>query len=267
MHVEQVLLLLLNSLSLKRPKLVLNWEAVHLWQEQAFNLMLDNKLIVPTSKATNMQCQLCNNRCSLDVIQQEYPNKKIRYYAICEDPIMYEQIGRMKVPAEQLNQWKISIKQVAVLIADLLGLSPNIHHKADQKSIALGSLNSRAGRKSVLLNVEPLLLVVNQSELPINQLLYFDLNSSDKLALDLDKIDHALNLKQSPQPKAYKPNVDKKEQRKANTQAMQQDWQEQAMKLKKKNPTKSKTWLSQQIAKMPLAQGKSSETIRRNINI
>jgi len=197
------------------------------------------------------------------VIPHTYPNK-IRYYAVCEDPIMHEQVGRMTIPPVQLKQWQISIKQLAVLVAQLLGLSSDISYKAEQKSIALGALPSDAGRKSIVLNIEPLILVVNQSELLINELLYFENN---KLALDTDKIEHALNLKQPTPVKVYSANIDKKEQRKANTKAMHQDWQEQATKLKKKNPTKSKTWLSQQIAKLPIAQGRDKETIRRNIDI
>ena len=261
MHIDQVLLLLLNSLTLKSHKLVLSWFSVNLWQEQAFKLMLNNKLIVPTSRATNFQCQLCTNRCTLDVIPQEYPNKNTRYYAVCEDPVMYEQVGRMTIPPEQLKQWKISIKQVAVLIADLLGLSPDINHRAEQKSIALGALQSKAaGRKSVVLNVEPLSLLVNQSELPINELLYFE---SDKLTLDRDKINHALNLKTSPTVKTYRANTDKKEQKKANTQAMYQSWQDEYERLKRKTPNKTKGWYAYKISKLAIAQGKSEATIKR----
>ncbi|MDO7084484.1 hypothetical protein WNY51_02615 [Pseudocolwellia sp. AS88] len=264
MPVDQVLLLLLNSLSLKNHKLVLSWFSVNLWEDQAFSLMLDNKLITPVSKAKSIQCRYCEKNCTLDVIPHSYPNKTI-YYAICDDPIMNEQVGRMTIPPEQLNQWKISIKQLAVSIADLLGLPCDISYNADQRSIVLGALKSKtAGRKSVLLNVEPLSLLINQSELLINEVLYFENN---KLALDKEQIDHALNLKQLSSVKPYRANTDKKEQRKANTQAMYQDWQEQALKLHKLNPTKSKTWLSQQIAKMAIAKGKSPETIRRNINI
>lgn len=265
MEVNQVLLLLLNSLSLKSHKLVLSRGSVNLWQEKAFTLMLDNKLITPVSKAKTIQCRYCEKNCTIDVIPQEYPNNKTRHYAVCEDPFMHEQIGRMTIPLEQLNQWKMSIKQLAILIADLLGLPCNIRYKADQKSIVLGTLKSKAaGRKSVVLNVEPLSLVINQSELHINELLYFENN---KLVLDKDKINHALNLKQSLPVKAYRANTDNKELRKSNTLAMHEDWQEQAIKLKKNNPIKSKTWLSQKIAKLPIAQGRSAETIRRNINI
>lgn len=263
MHVDQVLLLLLNSLSLKDNKLILSWVAVNLWQEEAFKLVLENKLITPTQKATSIQCQGCEKHCVVDVTAQKYPSRTL-YYAACEDPYMHEEMGRMTIPLEQLKQWKISIKQLAVLIADLLGLSCGISYKADQKSIVLGTLKSKTGRKSVVLNVEPLSLIINQSVLPVNDLLFFEDN---KLVLDMDKINHALNIKQPPPVKTYLANTDKKEQRKANTLAMRQGWQDEAIKLKKKNSTKSKTWLSQQIAKLPISQGKSAETIRKNIQI
>ncbi|WP_426370449.1 hypothetical protein [Pseudocolwellia sp. HL-MZ7] len=265
MHVDQVLLLLLNSLTLKSHKLVLSCFSVNLWQEQAFTLMLDNKLITPISTAKNIQCRYCEKNCTLDVIPHSYPNKT-RYYAVCEDPIMHEQVGRMTIPPEQLKQWQISIKQLAVLIAELLGLSSDISYKADQKSISLGALSSKAGRKSVVLNVEPLTLVVNQSILPINELLYFE---GDKLLLDRDKIEHALNIKQPPATKNYSPNIDKKELRKAKTQAMYQSWQEEYEKLQRENPhkpnqpKKTKGWYAYQISKMPIAQGGSAANITR----
>lgn len=263
MNVDQVLLLLLNSLSLKNNRLDLSWIAVSLWQQPAFKLLLDNKLIIPISKATTIQCQGCENNCMVDVTCRIYP-KGTRYFAMCEDPFMHEQMGRMTVPPEQLNQWQFSIKQLAVVIAELLGLLSTISYKTDQKSITLGALKSKTGRKSVVLNVEPLSLIVNQSVLPITEVLYFEAN---KLALDKAKIDHVLNIKQPPSVKIYQPNINKKEHRKANTQAMYQDWQEQAIKLNVKHPGKSKKWVSQQIAKMPISLDKSAETIRRNINI
>jgi hypothetical protein len=268
MHVDQVLLLLLNSLSLKSHKLVLSWFSVNLWQEQAFTLMLDNKLITPVSKAKSFQCRYCEKNCTIDVIPHSYPNKT-RYYAVCEDPIMHEQVGRITIPSEQLKQWQISIKQLAILIADLLGLACDIRYKADQKSIALGALKSKvAGRKSVVLNVEPLSLVINQSVLPINELLFFEGN---RLALDKAKIDHALNLKQTIATKAYTPNKDNREQRKANTQAMYQSWQDEYERLKRKHPNKpnqpkkTKGWYVYKISKMDIAQGATVSNITRNI--
>lgn len=268
MHVEQVLALIINNLSANKHKIMFSWSAIQLWHQSAFDVLLSNKVIIPKPTATAIQCHGCEYRCNVDVVRHEYPNN-IRYYAVCEHPVMHEQMGRLIVPTEQLKQWEVSIKQLAIIISDLLNLSNTVSYKRDQRSITLGTLKSRSvGRKSVVLNVEPLSLVVNQRELPINELLYFENN---KLALDKVKIDHVLNLKQLSSVKPYRANIDKKEQRKANTQAMYQDWQDEYEKLKRKNPNKAnqpkktKGWYANQISKMPISQGRTVENIIRNL--
>lgn len=266
MHVEQVLALIINNLSANKHKVMFSWSAIQLWQQAAFDALLANKIIIPKPTATAIQCHGCEYRCNVDVVRHEYPNNT-RYYAVCEHPVMHEQMGRLIVLTEQMKQWEVSIKQLAIIISDLLNLSNTVSYKRDQKSITLGTLKSKsAGRKSVVLNVEPLSLLVNQSQLPIKELLYFENN---KLALDKEKIDHALNLKQSSPVKAYRPNTDKNEQNKANTQAMYQDWQDEYEKLKRKHPNKAnqpkktKGWYAYQISKMPIAQGGSVANITR----
>ena len=263
MHIDQVLVLLLSSLSLQNNKVMLSWLAVNLWQKDTLNLLLDNKLLVPALKANNIQCQGCEKHCCVNVTAHKYPNRTL-HYALCEDAYMHEEMGRMHIPPEQLKQWKISIKQVAQVVADLLGFSTDISYQANQQTIKLGYLESKAGRKSVILNVEPLTLIINQSELPINEILFFDGN---KLRLDNAKIDNAVKLKQPPHTKIYRPNSDKKAVAQANKEAMYLDWHDQAIKFKKKHPHQSKTWISQQIAKMAIGKGKSAETIRKNMNI
>lgn len=261
-----VLLLLLSSLSLKHHKRTLSWVAVNLWHNQSLRLLLDNNLLKPTSNTLNIQCQGCEKHCNINVVPYEYPNKT-KYYAACEDPFMQDEMGRMTIPAEQLNQWQISIKQLALVIASLLNLPNNISYKANQETINLGLLKSKTGRKSVVLNIEPLSLIINQNELPITDLLYFDLSKSEKLELDIERVNYVLNLKQAKATKNYHENTSKQDQRKANTQAMYADWQEEAVKLSKQNPGKGNNWICAKIAKTALAKGKSAETIRRNINI
>lgn len=266
MRLDQALLLLLSSLSIKQHKRTLNWEAVNLWQNNVLQLFLDNNLLTRTKKATSIQCQNCVNHCLVDVTSRSYP-KGTRYFAMCEDPFMHEQMGRMTIPAEQLNQWTFSIKQLAVLIAELLHLPCDISYKAGQETILLGVLESKAGRNSVVLHVEPLTLIINQTELFINELLYFDEGVNNRLKIDNVKIQHALKIKKITEGKVYTPNVDKNEQRKADTTKSYKAIQKVAVKLKKQHPNKPKTWIAQAIAKMPVAQGRSADTIRKNIII
>ena len=46
---------------------------------------------------------------------------------------------------------------------------------------------------------------------------------------------------------------------------MYANWQDQYKKLKRENHKKSDVWISVQISKMDIAQGKDSETIRKNM--
>lgn len=263
MGIEQVLSLLLSHLS-KHKKVVLSWAAINLWQPKTFELLLKNHVIKATDKASVIQCQGCEKHCTVDVTRFDYPSSKIRYYAVCEDDYMHEQMGRMTIPPEQLNQWQCNTKQLIKIIARLLDIETEINFSVTTEQTRLAMLHSNAGRKWLTLIHQPLALEINQVIMPLEALLYFD---GDSLALDKNQINHALNLKQPTTVKGYTPSTVKLENRKANTQAKYQDWQDEAIKLKKKNPTKVRTWISQQIAKMPIAQGKSAETIRRNINI
>ncbi|MFC1518099.1 hypothetical protein ACFL6Z_00115 [Pseudomonadota bacterium] len=70
-----------------------------------------------------------------------------------------------------------------------------------------------------------------------------------------------------PAQKDNKKNNDKQEYNKAQTQIKYSKWQRQAIKLKKTHPSKPKTWIAAQIAKLPIAEGKSADTIRKNIKI
>ncbi len=45
------------------------------------------------------------------------------------------------------------------------------------------------------------------------------------------------------------------------------NWQDEAIRLKKKYPNHNKTWISKQIAKLSIAQERSAETIRKSIDV
>lgn len=263
MAIDQVLLLLFNHLS-KHKKLVLSWAAIQLWKPNAFKLLLNNHVIKVTDKANNLQCQTCDKHCTVDVTRHDYPNNKIRYYAVCMDDYMHEQVGRMTIPQEQLQQWQCSTKQLLKIIARLLDIDKEITFSVNTEQTRLGMLAKGAGRKWVTLIHNPLALEINQMILPLEEILYFD---GDTLALDIDRVNHALNLKQPAQEKSYSPNVNKRDKGKFNTQTMHQDWQDEAIKLKKKSPQHNKTWISKKIAKLSIAQGRNAETIRKSIVI
>ena len=61
------------------------------------------------------------------------------------------------------------------------------------------------------------------------------------------------------------PNTARREVRKLETAAMHEQWRKEYRTLKKKQPTMSDVWCSQQIAKMECANGRRPETIRKQM--
>ena len=58
----------------------------------------------------------------------------------------------------------------------------------------------------------------------------------------------------------YTPTNARREARKLETQALHESWRRNTRRLKKRRPEMSDVWYSQQIAKMGIAKGRSSET-------
>lgn len=85
-------------------------------------------------------------------------------------------------------------------------------------------------------------------------------------SLDADSSIAPLEAKQSDR-KVYTRNNDKQMRNKAKTQDKYSGWQREAIALRKKHPNKPKTWIAARIAALPISDGKSAETIRKNIKI
>jgi hypothetical protein len=259
------------SQSLKQgdDKIIYSFADVQQWQAGVLPLLLDYKLIKPVSVAQSIECTGCENQCFMDIISHEI-NEQRRSYIVCDDSEMQSQIGRILVLQEQLKQWQISVKNLALLLVNLLGLNDPSFDASTLKSdiIRLGMLKSTGGRQWASLCKQPLALDLNQELIPLTELLYCE---SNKIVLDHDRIKAVLAVKQPIKAKDYQSNTSKLEQRKAKTQAMYQSWQDEYEKLKRKKPTKpdqpkkTKSWYAYKISKMEIAQGKSAATINRNI--
>jgi hypothetical protein len=230
-------------------------------------LLLDYKLIKAISAAQSMECKGCENNCFMDVISHQV-NEQYRNYIVCDDSEKQTQMGRITVKPEQLKQWQVSIKNLAELLAQLLGFEDvSLDAKTIKKEfIPLGMLQSSNGRVWASLHKQPLALDVNQAQIPISELLFID---NGKITIDRARIDIVTTVKQPIKAKDYQSNTDKRAQSKANTQAMYQSWQDEYEKLKLQHPNKSnqpkktKGWYAYKISKMSIAQGGTAANITR----
>lgn len=260
---------LLQALIQDNDKVNYSFADVQQWQSGVLNVLLDYQLIKSMSAAQSIECSGCENNCFMDVVSHQLSNpigEKTRSYIVCDDSEKQAQMGRIAVPQEQLKQWQVSIKNLALLLAQLLGFD---NHNLDvkQDSIRLGMLkSSNHGRKWASLNKQPLALVLNQVQIPISELLFVE---NGKLTIDRARIDAVLVVKQPIRAKDYQSNTDKRTQSKANTQAMYQTWQDEYEKLKRLHPNKpnqpkkTKGWYAYQISITPIAQGGTVANITR----
>jgi hypothetical protein len=273
MNLSQALNSLLQNLSqaIKQgdEKVIYSFADVEQWQAGVLPLLVDYKLIKPVSAAQSIECTGCENNCFMDVISHQV-NEQNRNYIVCDDSEKQPQMGRITVKSEQLKQWQVSIKNLAALLARLLGfedvsLDTNTLKK---EFIPLGMLNSSNGRKWASLQKQPLVLDLNQVQIPLTELLFVDNN---KLTIDHARINAVLAVKQPVKAKDYQSNTNKLDQRKANTQAMYKSWQDAFEQLKVDNPKKPnqpkklKDWYAYQISKMDIAQGRDTATIKRSL--
>lgn len=70
--------------------------------------------------------------------------------------------------------------------------------------------------------------------------------------------------------KKHKSLTEKREVGKRKTAAMYEDWQDAYLDLRRKYPDTvrhSDNWIAKQIAKLVVAQGRDSETIRKNMKL
>ncbi|OUS31385.1 hypothetical protein A9Q98_02985 [Thalassotalea sp. 42_200_T64] len=240
---------------------------VQQWQAGVLSVLLDYQLIKPISAAQSIECSGCENNCFMDVVSHQI-GEPTRSYIVCDDSEKQEQMGRVAVPQKQLKQWQVSVKNLALLLAQLLGFEDVIFDTNTLKKefIPLGMLESSNGRKWANLHKKPLALDLNQVQIPISELLFV---VNGKLAIDRPRIEAVLVVEQPIKAKDYQSNTDKREQRNANTQAMYKDWQDEYEKLKRENPNKpnqpkkTKGWYAYKISKMPIAQGGTVANITR----
>jgi hypothetical protein len=236
----------------------IGWDEVGQWQTDALELLVEVRLLSKSNDAHSLECNGCEHRCFMPV---ELTDDKQRAFIVCDHSEMQSHMGRIAVPLQRLSQWKTSPKHFAKVIANLLGFEGVANYIKDTGIYELGMLKSHRGRRWVLLAVNPLSIVVNQHVTPVEDLLYID---NSELTIDRERIDELLNSPTN-NTKSYTPNTDIREANKLKTQEMYQDWNDAYLDVLKRHPTKSDTWYSQQISKLPVAQGKSSETIRKNM--
>jgi hypothetical protein len=207
---SQVLTTLIAYINASDKSVVIGWDEVVQWKDDALPLLLRVGLLTKSNPTQSLECKGCEQRCFMRV---DVTDDKQRAFIVCNHMDMQGHMGRIAVPLPRLNQWRTSPKQFAVLIAKLLGLDSVSNYNKTSNIYQLGMMKSDKGRRWVSLNANPLSIVINQYTAPVNDLLYIDNN---ELTIDREQINVLLNNSTN-NAKNYTPNTDRQKDRKLAT--------------------------------------------------
>ena len=261
MTLQDVITSLLNRLGHGRQSDTLSQEEIQHWPAPALNLLLEEKLITPTALAQAITCPGCPENCfkpvkSFTVKLGDPP----RYFIVCDET---DYMGKIALPIEQLQQWQINDKLLATWLMKKLQLRTIAHPpKVIGESVIGSILNDHFHCHIGLSRVEALSLKVNQLKIPLIDVLFVE---DDQLMIDTAAIKSLAKQSLSVTPKEYKSSVIEREAGKLKTKAMYANWQKAYRQLLKARPGNSDVWYSLQLAKKPIALGRSANTIRRHM--
>lgn len=259
MNITQALMVLITHVDASDKPLLMGWDEVSQWPEGLLKQFIKLGLVEKDVSAKSLTCVGCEHHCTMAVLLTEDAK---RAFIVCDHSDMQDQMGRIQVPLERLQQWRASTSQFASVFAAMLGLDAKPSFNKETTSYKLGMLKSEGGRRWASLLTRPLRLEIAGHFVALGDMLFFD---GGELVLDISRIQSILSSSPANVGKAYAPNTNKQEARKAATQAMYQNWRDEYQSLLLKYPDKTDDWYSKKIAKLPIGNNKQPETIRKHM--
>ena len=220
--------------SLDAAALLSNHE-LNQWPDTAVAALKIQRLLVKAQPATTAICPGCERDCVMPVHTRIHPSRGAVSFIDCDKR---SDVNRVPVPVDRLEQWRCTADAVCSFVAASLGL-----RQSDKRRLASADFLEIG-------NVVPL------ADLIAYRTGAYSLDSA-RVGKLVDAATTADNR--------YTPSNAKREARKVDTQAMYKGWQKAYRELVKKRPNMPETWYAQQIAKLPVAKGRSAGTIKKNM--
>ena len=235
------------------------WEQVQRWPKGAIETFQDAGWLKAADLAETVECPGCEESCLMPV--EVFPGgdqQSIRAFVACED----RNFGRVTISADRLQQWRLTLGQVARWIADTLSLRFTGNRLDGGNLLELGLTSGEKRTQMLCLNTaSDLTLVAGSNHVPLVDTVQF---IDGALSLDADMIRQLVDSSTTGDAR-YTPNTARREVRKLETAAMHEQWRKAYRALKRTKPDMSDVWYSQQIAKMECAHSRSAGTIKKNM--
>lgn len=229
------------------------------WPSAAVTAMKKQSLLAKSRPANSAVCPGCERECVMPVHIVTYNAHAPEAFIVCDKR---NDINRVTIPTDKLTQWQTGDDAVARFIAASLALRFNGKRQDNDKQLEVG-VSTGAKRTQMLClrcNGE-LVLVAGSIRIPLAETILF---SDGRYAIDADLVRQLVDMSTTGDAR-HTPSTARREVRKLETETMHEQWRKEYRALKKKRPSMSDVWYSQQIAKQEIAQGRGAETIRKQM--
>ena len=232
---------------------------VRQWPVAAVTALKSQKLLAKARPALSAVCPGCERECVMPVKTLTGNNGATASFVVCDNR---NDINRVPVTTDFLTQWRCNAETVCGFLAKSLGI-----RRSEQRSDTAGLWTigmARGEKRTQMLCLRAdgeLDLVTGNTAMPLAELVDF---GDGKYSVDVAMIRQLVDTATTADAR-YTPSNARRETRKLDTRAIYEDWQKAYRQLKTRRPNMSDKWCSQQIAKLPIAAGKNSETIRKHM--
>jgi hypothetical protein len=183
----------------------------------------------------------------------------LRSFVVCDKR---DDINRVNVPAERLQQWRCAAEALGVFVAQSLGIRAEGLRKIRDGLWQIGLISGKKRSQMLCLKANGSLeLLAGSNAIPLSELLQFETKG---YAIDAAAVRQLADLASTGDSR-YTPSNTRQEARKLDTQNLYEKWRKAYRELKTHRPGMSDVWYSQQIAKLPSATIRSAETIRKRM--
>ncbi len=234
-------------------------EELSQWPAAAVAAMKSQRLLAKARPASSAICPGCERACVMPVHTLPRASGAAASFIVCDKR---SDINRVPVSTKRLTQWRCDADAVCGFVAASLGLLRSDQHSADAGLLNIGIASG--GKRSQMLCLQVnggLSVVVGNNAVSMAELVGF---RNGEYSVDGGLIRQLVDSATTTDPR-YTPSNARREARKLDTQAMYKGWRKAYRDLKKRRPSISDVWYSQQIAKQDTAVGRNAETIRKHM--
>jgi hypothetical protein len=229
------------------------------WPRGLLAQLTKAKFLRKAEPAHSVICPGCHHACPMKVFSDTHPETgNTRHLIVCD---RRDDIGYVPLNSTDLEQWQLSVEQLADLLKAELQLTPTAM-QMDVGTKPLGRIRGEHGPRLVAINTDDgLHVAIGNKTLPLIELIFWQGGS---LVIDIAEIKTLADRDETATHESYVPSTKGRETRKAKTADRRLYWKQEYLRLKRGHPE----WSDQAIAATirehdPHPEKRDPETIRR----